>query len=127
MAVNGVAVATLAVGSVLMWSGITGTSVLASIQDIIQGRKPRSQQTHGIFQPALTSPGGGGRPALPSSQGGGTPKPAPGPSSGSSGSSGGVFPDLTPPKVAPPVAPPPPAHTAAPKPRPWYDPFGWFS
>lgn len=39
---NGTALGTLAVGSLLLYSGITGKSVLASVQAIVSGKSPKS-------------------------------------------------------------------------------------
>lgn len=45
MAVNGIAVASIASGSVLVWSGVKGWSVLATAVDIMTGKKPSGTNT----------------------------------------------------------------------------------
>lgn len=51
--VSGVAVGVLAAGSILVWAGVRGTSVLASIQDLVQGKSPAHEpQSLGINLPA---------------------------------------------------------------------------
>lgn len=58
MGVNGVAVGTLAVGSVLVWTGLKGGSVLAGVQSMIQGQKPTGENVHSIDIAAAVSAGG---------------------------------------------------------------------
>jgi hypothetical protein len=43
--INGYALAGLAAGFVLFWSGFTGKGVLASVQSLIQGKSPQSNPT----------------------------------------------------------------------------------
>lgn len=57
MGVDGVAVGTVAAGGVLIWSGVKGASVLASLQSLIQGKKPTGSNVYPIGTPAA---GGGG-------------------------------------------------------------------
>lgn len=40
--INGTALASIAVGSVLLYSGVTGKSVLKAVQSIVQGNSPKS-------------------------------------------------------------------------------------
>jgi cell wall-associated NlpC family hydrolase len=60
--VDGVAVGTVVAGGVLVWSGLKGASVLASLQSIIQGHKPTGENTHPIGTPTA---GGSSTPGVP--------------------------------------------------------------
>jgi cell wall-associated NlpC family hydrolase len=54
--VSGVAVGVLAAGSVLIWAGVRGTSVLKATQDLVQGKSPAHEpQTTPIGLPADTT------------------------------------------------------------------------
>jgi hypothetical protein len=46
--VSAVAVGCVGAGLLLVWSGLTGASVLASIQDLVQGKKPSPENAHPI-------------------------------------------------------------------------------
>jgi hypothetical protein len=82
--VSGLAVGALALGGLFMWSGIKGTSVLGSVQDLIQGKRPRTSQLHPINQPP---------PAAAAQGGSSTPR------SGGGGGGGGGITRATPPTV----------------------------
>ena len=130
--VNGVAVATVAVGVVLVWSGIRGASVLLTVQEIIQGRKPSGENLNPIGLPDVPrpAPSGGGGGGAGGGGGGATPTPTPGlgstkPKGGKLPTFNGQVPDFTQqpkvekPKVALPVIPE--THITAPKPKnPWW-------
>lgn len=49
--VDGVAVGTVISGGVLIWSGLKGASLLTTIQEVIQGKKPAGQNAHSIGTP----------------------------------------------------------------------------
>lgn len=51
VSVNGVAVAACAVGLMFIWSGVKGTSFLASAQALVQGKQPPKEQTLAIEIP----------------------------------------------------------------------------
>ncbi len=135
--VSGVAAGTVAVGIVFVWSGVRGTSVLLTVQDIIRGNQPSKTVAHPINLPDPPAPRGGGPGGSSGGGGGGTVSPPRSGGGGGGGGSGGgggggglKLPPINPPKVAPPrSAPPlPKTHIAPPpkKDRPWYDPRGWF-
>lgn len=125
--VSGVAVACVAAGSVLIWTGLKGGSVALTLQEIIQGQRPSGLAYHPINLPPEAVAGGqaaaGGASAGAQSGGGKISSFPKLPSSGGGGG-GGLLPNL--PKVqAPKVAPPaltgpviPPTHITAPKPKP---------
>src|SRR5690348_7540303 len=70
---NGVALATMAAGSIFAYAGIKGYSVLQSVQTIISGKSPVGQsQTTGIGTPtastaSVTLPSGASATANPKS------------------------------------------------------------
>ncbi|MGH2866769.1 MAG: hypothetical protein ACRDNK_04255 [Solirubrobacteraceae bacterium] len=53
--VGAVAVGTVAAGSVLVWSGLKGASILATLQSVIQGKKPSGANVHSVATPATTA------------------------------------------------------------------------
>jgi hypothetical protein len=129
--ISAVAAGTVGAGVLLLWSALTGASVLSSLQDLVTGKKPAGTKAHPIQQPSAppasssSSGGGGGGPTPPGGK-------APG-DLGANPSGGGGTPSPSPPIQLPQLAPPPPAYTppthvqAPPKPsRPWWDPRGWF-
>lgn len=63
MAVSAVAAGTLAVGGLLVWSGLKGSSVLGAVQDVINGHQPSGTNAHPIDVPAGGATGGGSIPA----------------------------------------------------------------
>lgn len=46
--VNAIAVGAVGAGLVFVWSGIKGASILATLQQIIQGKRPSGSNVHGI-------------------------------------------------------------------------------
>jgi cell wall-associated NlpC family hydrolase len=46
--VSAVAVGAVGAGVILVWSGLKGSSVLSTLQSVIQGKKPAGEQTHPI-------------------------------------------------------------------------------
>lgn len=56
---SAIAIGTTAAGAVLVWSGIRGSSVLTTVQDIIKGDKPKGANVNPIDAPADTSGTGG--------------------------------------------------------------------
>lgn len=56
--ISGVALGTLAIGGVLVWSGLKGASALATVQDAIQGRKPAGANIHPVSVPQAATGGG---------------------------------------------------------------------
>lgn len=127
MAVSGVSLAAVAVGSVFVYAGIKGTSVLASFQDIVQGHPPRMLQIHPINLPPDAVAGGqaaaGGASAGANAGGGGTVRPTPGlgnispKGAGGGGGGGNILPNI--PEVAPPAQPIIPQGSPPPKPKWW--------
>lgn len=66
--VSAVAVGTAAAGAVLIWSGLRGASVLATLTDLIRGQHPTGANVHQVD--AQASPvGGAGGGALPAAAG----------------------------------------------------------
>lgn len=61
---NGFALGSIAAGSVFLYAGLTGRSVLASIQAIVQGKAP---STAGKTVPIASAPGPGGSGKAPTS------------------------------------------------------------
>jgi len=59
MPINGKAAGILAAGSLLLWSGVKGNSVIAALQDVVKGKKPSGTQLYPITAPAG---GSGGSP-----------------------------------------------------------------
>lgn len=130
--VSGVAVACVAAGSVLIWTGLKGGSIVLTLQEIIQGKRPSGTPWHPINLPPEAVAGGkaaAGGANTGAGAGGGKVNPTPFPklpSSGGGGGGGSIFPKLPkiqPPKVAPPSNLPyiPPTHITAPKPSPpWW-------
>jgi cell wall-associated NlpC family hydrolase len=55
MPVNGVAVASVAVGSIFVWSGLKGWNVTQTIGEVIKGQLPAGSEVN-----VLTAPGSGG-------------------------------------------------------------------
>lgn len=53
--VSGVALGTLAIGGVLMWSGLKGASLLTTVQEAIQGKKPSGSNVHPVTTPQATA------------------------------------------------------------------------
>ena len=53
--VNGIAAGACGAGLILMWSGIKGTSVLAAVQNVIQGKAPPTEQMYPIDTPTGSS------------------------------------------------------------------------
>lgn len=145
--VNGVAVGAVGAGVLLVWSGITGSGLLLTVQELIKGQQPSGTKIRPIDIPdAPDAPAGsgGGSKSGGGSRSGGGPAPTPGLNKlppgggGSTGGGGDVttnLPQITPraPQVAPaPVVSPPPGRVLRPTPEPptkhypWYDPRGWF-
>jgi hypothetical protein len=60
MAVKGTAVATLAIGGILVWSGIFNKKVTQTIQDIVKGQKPTPGPESNPPDTSGGSPFGGG-------------------------------------------------------------------
>lgn len=58
--VSAIAVGTLAVGGVLVWSGLRGASILQTVQELIQGKKPSGINKFPIGTPTGGTGGGGG-------------------------------------------------------------------
>lgn len=60
--VNGIAVGVLGAGVLLLWSGLKGASVAATLQDLIKGKAPAGQNIKPISteSPFGTQPGQGG-------------------------------------------------------------------
>lgn len=61
--VNAIAVAAVGTGLVFLWSGIKGSSVTATIQQLIQGKRPTFDQTRGITLASSGNTGGVGSAA----------------------------------------------------------------
>lgn len=62
---SGFAVGTLAIGGVLVWSGLKGASILTTIQELVQGKKPTGSNIHQIGVPvgsAAAAAGAAGSP-----------------------------------------------------------------
>lgn len=59
--VSGIAVAAVGAGLVFLWSGLKGASILTTIQEVIQGKKPSGTQANPIGTP---TGGGSGAGAL---------------------------------------------------------------
>lgn len=59
--VSPIAVGTLATGVLLVWAGLKGASVLKTVQEVIQGKKPSGTQVYPIGQAAATSSTGPGK------------------------------------------------------------------
>lgn len=57
MALSGVAAGTLAVGGLLVWSGLKGSSVLGALQDVIGGKQPSGSNAYPIDITAATGAG----------------------------------------------------------------------
>lgn len=64
MAVDGKALTALGVGTLLVWSGIKGWSVLATVTDIVRGRPPSPTSVGSLTTPI---PGGPGADIVPAS------------------------------------------------------------
>lgn len=59
--VSGIAVGSVAVGLVFLWSGLKGASVISTLQELIQGKRPSFAPAHSIPIPSTTpAPAGGG-------------------------------------------------------------------
>lgn len=63
MAVNGKALAALGIGTVFVWSGIKGWSVLATIGDLITGAKPTGTVVNPVASLAIPQATAGGQAA----------------------------------------------------------------
>lgn len=59
MAVSGVAAGTMAAGAVLVWTGLRGGSVLTTVQELVQGKKPAGANVRPISVPDLAPSVGG--------------------------------------------------------------------
>jgi hypothetical protein len=53
--INGIAAGAAGIGLLFIWSGLKGASILATLQDVIQGKKPAGQNAHEI---AVAADGG---------------------------------------------------------------------
>jgi Lysozyme like domain len=87
--IDGVAVGTMAAGSVLLYAGITGRSVPAALQAIIRGKSPST-----VAKSPASSPGGAVEQIVQDSQPGtpgGPPPVSPAPSSTTPAVSGGTY------------------------------------
>jgi cell wall-associated NlpC family hydrolase len=78
--INGIAVASIATGGLMVYAGLTGRSVLASVQSLIQG-KPLSFDTGGAQHPIAGATAGAAAAAL---------VPGTGPAAITGGSAGGI-------------------------------------
>lgn len=78
MAVNGKGLAAVGIGSILIWSGVKGWSVLGTIGDLITGTQPSGTQTNAIA--LASSTGTASTNAVPNS--GAVPSVIGGPASG---------------------------------------------
>lgn len=58
MAVKGSAVACIAVGSILIWSGLKGSSIISVVGDIIAGKQPVSASLYALTSDISTTPSG---------------------------------------------------------------------
>lgn len=57
---SGTAVAAVGAGAMLLWSGLKGASVTATLQDLIRGTKPSGDKTNPIDSTATSPQGAGG-------------------------------------------------------------------
>lgn len=57
--VNAIAVAAAGVGLIFLWSGLKGASVITTIQEVIQGKRPAFKQTTAINVAAASASGTG--------------------------------------------------------------------
>lgn len=122
------ALSAVGIGSVLVWSGLSGASVLAALQSILQGKAPVNDHARQIAIAGTAGVAGGAREgaaaaANPGGSGGSPDLPKP-----SGGGGGGKI--QLPEVAAPPRLPPVPlTHISSPPPAkstPWWDPLGWF-
>lgn len=72
--VSGVAVGAVGVGLVFLFSGLKGSSVLVTMQELVQGKKPAFNQTNPIGTPAASSTAAGSQGAAPATAGTGQGK-----------------------------------------------------
>lgn len=71
MPVSGAGLGAVLAGSVFLYAGVRGVSVLASIKAVVQGKSPSSvKQSAPITAPADDSGGGGGTGTMPTSKSG---------------------------------------------------------
>jgi hypothetical protein len=58
--VSGIGLAAIAAGSLFMWAGIKGTSITGTLQNLITGKAPPTNQTNPITTPAGSNPAASG-------------------------------------------------------------------
>lgn len=66
--ISAVTVGTIAAGAVLVWSGVKGASVLTTVQELVQGKKPSGRNMYPI-DVAVTAPAGDGGAITPGPSG----------------------------------------------------------
>lgn len=56
--INGIAVTSIGIGSLLVWSGIKGWSLLATVGDVIGGKKPNGTEQYTLASKSSNASGG---------------------------------------------------------------------